>query len=522
MKKNYFIFLISSLMFVVNSFGQLGTSHFLYPNVTEINREYHAAYVETPPVIDGDVSDEAWNLVQWGLAQTYTTLLGDWDGAVPVAPEGEFSGEADYKLEYKMLYDDSTYYLLLKISDDNNIYSDYHAGYPGKGPVFNLWYPSDTYADSKAYWNQFLRPSVGGGDGSGYDAWRMDQVQFFLAANKPAFVDAFNRNDDGVFTNFYPGAVNSTNDTAVLAAQKSSVSLYTLDIAGSQDGNVTFIEFKDTTWTGMFPNDRSFVAMPGDTLQINMEINDADGTTNRGDYKMYLSTTEGKGWDKTLDWVKVVLDAPPVTVFDIIAKSADHDTLEAAVLASGLDVSLKGDGPFTVFAPTDNAFAALPEGTLDALLADPFGALAGVLGYHVVSGSATMAADLTDGMTLTTLKGTDVSVRIDGAVIYINDVEVIVSDLEADNGVVHVLDAVLTDRTGISTQKTGFEFMIYPNPISDGLLKINKISNVSIFDITGRETMNVKNVNQIDISNLSSGVYFVKDEGGNVLRLVKE
>jgi uncharacterized surface protein with fasciclin (FAS1) repeats len=132
----------------------------------------------------------------------------------------------------------------------------------------------------------------------------------------------------------------------------------------------------------------------------------------------------------------------PNTVVDIIVNSADHDTLEAAVVAADLVGALSGTGPFTVFAPTDAAFAALPAGTIDALLADPSGLLTDILLYHVV-GSQALSTDLTNGMTITTLEGNDVTVTIDANGVFINNAQVIVADLLADNGVVHVIDAVL-------------------------------------------------------------------------------
>ncbi len=90
------------------------------------------------------------------------------------------------------------------------------------------------------------------------------------------------------------------------------------------------------------------------------------------------------------------------TVVDIIVNSPDHDTLEAAVIAAGLADDLSGTGPFTVFAPTDDAFKALPEGTIEALLADPTGTLADILLYHVASGTVT-SGDLSDGQMIPTL-----------------------------------------------------------------------------------------------------------------------
>ena len=120
----------------------------------------------------------------------------------------------------------------------------------------------------------------------------------------------------------------------------------------------------------------------------------------------------------------------------------------ALVLSLGLDPgaglagALTGDGPLTVFAPTDDAFAALPAGTLDALLADPTGELASILLYHVVAGEA-LAASLSDGQTITTLENSDITVTINNDGVFINDAQVTMTDLQADNGVVHVINAVL-------------------------------------------------------------------------------
>ena len=130
------------------------------------------------------------------------------------------------------------------------------------------------------------------------------------------------------------------------------------------------------------------------------------------------------------------------TVVDIIVNSPAHDTLEAAVIAAGLADDLSGAGPFTVFAPTDDAFKALPEGTIEALLADPAGDLANILLYHVASGKV-MAGDLSDGQMIPTLLGKDVKVTMNDEGVFINNAKVTVADLQADNGVVHVINAVL-------------------------------------------------------------------------------
>ena len=143
-----------------------------------------------------------------------------------------------------------------------------------------------------------------------------------------------------------------------------------------------------------------------------------------------------------IDAVLVPEPAIPATVVDIIVNSDVHQTLETAVIAADLAGALSGAGPFTVFAPTDAAFSALPAGTLTSLLADPSGALADILKYHVVSGKA-MSTDLSNGQVIGTLLGQNVSVVINSNGVFINNAKVTIADIEAGNGVVHVIDAVL-------------------------------------------------------------------------------
>ena len=130
------------------------------------------------------------------------------------------------------------------------------------------------------------------------------------------------------------------------------------------------------------------------------------------------------------------------TVVDIIVESESHNVLETAVIEAGLvDVLSDTTTTFTVFAPTDDAFYMLPEGTLDAVLADNE-LLTSILTYHVVDGTA-LSTDLVDGTIVETLNGGSVTVTIDTTGVFINDAQVIIADIVADNGVVHVIDAVL-------------------------------------------------------------------------------
>jgi uncharacterized surface protein with fasciclin (FAS1) repeats len=122
--------------------------------------------------------------------------------------------------------------------------------------------------------------------------------------------------------------------------------------------------------------------------------------------------------------------------------SASAKTLAAAATAAGLVETLQGKGPFTVFAPTDAAFAAI-QGDVDTLLKPENKAkLANILTYHVVAGKA-MAADLKDGQELTTVQGGKLKVSIKGGKVMINGANVTSADVEASNGVVHVVDKVI-------------------------------------------------------------------------------
>ncbi|MBK9272686.1 MAG: fasciclin domain-containing protein [Saprospiraceae bacterium] len=153
-------------------------------------------------------------------------------------------------------------------------------------------------------------------------------------------------------------------------------------------------------------------------------------------------------------------------VYDMIASSPDHTILETAIDLAGLKDALNGDGPFTVFAPTDAAIQALPEGVLDALLADPSGALKDILLYHVV-GAQALSSDLSNEQEIQTLlanKNVRVTIRAEG--VFINDAKVIVADLVADNGVIHVIDAVLTPITS-SVNNLNVNVNIYPNPFTE-------------------------------------------------------
>jgi uncharacterized surface protein with fasciclin (FAS1) repeats len=127
-------------------------------------------------------------------------------------------------------------------------------------------------------------------------------------------------------------------------------------------------------------------------------------------------------------------------IVDTAVSAGSFTTLVAAVKAAGLVDTLKGAGPFTVFAPTDDAFAKLPEGTVEALLND-IPKLTKILTYHVVSGKV-LAADVVNLTSAKTVEGSEVKIDASNGV-KINDSTVTTADVVADNGVIHIIDSVL-------------------------------------------------------------------------------
>jgi uncharacterized surface protein with fasciclin (FAS1) repeats len=131
-------------------------------------------------------------------------------------------------------------------------------------------------------------------------------------------------------------------------------------------------------------------------------------------------------------------------IVDTAVAAGDFNTLVTAVKAAGLVETLKGEGPFTVFAPTDAAFAKVPTDTLNALLADK-AALANVLTYHVVAGKV-MAADVVKLTSAETVQGQAVSIEVKDGKVYVDGAQVVTTDIKASNGVIHVIDAVILPK----------------------------------------------------------------------------
>lgn len=139
--------------------------------------------------------------------------------------------------------------------------------------------------------------------------------------------------------------------------------------------------------------------------------------------------------------VETPAENPTQNIVEIAASAGSFNTLVAAVQAAGLVETLSGEGPFTVFAPTDEAFAQIPQADLEALLADKE-ALTAVLTYHVVPGKV-MASDVVKLTSATTANGQDVQIKVWDGKVMVDGATVVSTDIEATNGVIHVIDQVI-------------------------------------------------------------------------------
>ncbi len=136
--------------------------------------------------------------------------------------------------------------------------------------------------------------------------------------------------------------------------------------------------------------------------------------------------------------------APAADIVDTAVSAGSFNTLVKAVKAAGLVDTLKGPGPFTVFAPTDEAFAKLPAGTLESLIANPE-QLKKVLTYHVVSGKV-MASDVVKLKEAKTVQGSAAKIKVSGGEVMIDNAKVVKTDIVCDNGVIHVIDTVILPK----------------------------------------------------------------------------
>jgi len=254
----------------------------------------------TPPTIDGDPTDAAWLTTPWRQAAAISPIDG-WTTGTPVSPEGAFDGTSDMDFQFKIVWDDSYYYMIFRFKDDKVIYSDNHNAYRvGSVPA---------YATATG-----TVPVAGAGDGSAYQAFRMDQFAYWFTPHTAALETgaAYNRANNGVLHNFFPGKLTSqaVQSESVLWAPKHNPVSTTAGApqthVGTAAGTSTnadgyfYIEFRDDTWSTLFSTVRtkladqklygpSVPAVVGDKFLLQGEVNDADGTTNRRDYVNYFT-----------------------------------------------------------------------------------------------------------------------------------------------------------------------------------------------------------------------------------------
>jgi len=208
--------------------------------------------------------------------------------------------------------------------------------------------------------------------------------------------------------------------------QDQLIDILTYHVVG---GELSAQEVTSTATITMLNGDEVTVTVDGSTVRINDAV---------------ITTTDIEASNGTIHVLGAVLLPPELpTIAEIAASSADFETLTAALEAGGLTGTLDAPGMFTVFAPTDDAFAALPVGTLETLLMpENQDQLIGILTYHVVGGEL-FASDVIASTALTALNGQDLTVTVDGSTVMIDDATVTMTDIAARNGVVHVIDAVL-------------------------------------------------------------------------------
>ena len=183
----------------------------------------------------------------------------------------------------------------------------------------------------------------------------------------------------------------------------------------------------------------------GNLISQNLTFSTAGGLTVNG---ANITVTDLRAENEVVHVIDAVLLPEAMqtringTIMDVVSTSPVHTTLNTLIEAAGLDDDLSGAGPFTLFAPTDAAIAALPSDLVDALLADPTGALADVLLYHVVGGVAS-TDNIVDGLVVGSLSTRNLTFNANANGVTVNNINISTLDIYTTNGVVHVIDAVL-------------------------------------------------------------------------------
>ncbi|MBK8699519.1 MAG: fasciclin domain-containing protein [Saprospiraceae bacterium] len=315
----------------------------------------------------------------------------------------------------------------------------------------------------------------------------------------------------GPFTVFAP------TDAAFAALPAGTVEALLQDPQGALTQILLYHAVGDTAFSSSLTNGQFITTLNGKSVSV--KIN-ADGVFINQAKVSVANVIADNGVVHVIDAVML----PPATVVDVLLNSPVHTTLVAAASAAGLVAPLQGAGPFTVFAPTDAAFAALPAGTVEALLQDPQGALTQILLYHAVGANA-LSGSLSNGQFITTLNGKDVVVTINNEGVFINNVKVLVTDLLADNGVVHVIDGILMPPTRTENILETIEVKLFPNPvITDLTVEIDSDEEVTaeLLDLMGRtlKKMMVKNTVTIPIDQ-APGTYLLKINSEGTKELIQ-
>jgi uncharacterized surface protein with fasciclin (FAS1) repeats len=341
--------------------------------------------------------------------------------------------------------------------------------------------------------------------------------------------------------------IPTTNASIIFNSQGFSVLAQVLQLTSLLEG-----QDSDETRTTLFaPTDNAFLAVPEDILEslvaAPQKLTDAllyhvaEGRTFSSDLsdQLEITTAQGETAIITLNTegafindaqiiltdfftgngiihvIDAVLLPAPTTVMDVVIRSEDHTVLQIALDTANLSSTLQADGTYTLFAPTDAAFAELPTETLNALLSEPEGQLTDILLYHVLD-SEVLSTDLSDGLTATTLNGTDITVTIDDDNVFINNAQVIAADIVTENGIVHVIDVVLLPPVG-TEELLASKANVYPSPAHTMMtvdFENDQFDNPTIYiiDNNGRAIRNIRNTQSgqvIDISDMQNGIYTV-------------
>ena len=236
--------------------------------------------------------------------------------------------------------------------------------------------------------------------------------------------------EDGAFTVFAP------TDAAFMALDQTLLGALLADPTDSLAKALLYHVLEGEVLSSSLSNGQTATTLLGQDITVTVDMSG-----------VFINGAQVSVADiRTLNGVVHVLDAvilpPSLNVAEVVINSPVHTILETAVIDAGLAGTLQTEGPFTVFAPTDNAFQAMDQDLLNALVADPTDSLAKALLYHVVSGEV-LSSSLSDGQTATTLLGQDITVTVDMNGVFINGAQVSIADIRTFNGVVHVLDAVI-------------------------------------------------------------------------------